>query len=444
VPIVPTEAINGRWSTCAALLSASRNFTHSITRSSLEADGFRLRLPPRVAGGTFTGMTAKVQEQNLAVFGEGGSGKTVLLSSFFGASQEPSFLAESLYMVLADDAGQGTRLRSNYLRMRKKAEAPATSRFTATPYSFTLKLTDPGDGKAAKAKPFSALRLVWHDYPGEWFTQDPSSTEEAARRVETFTKLLKSDVALVLVDGQKLLDCAGEEEKYLKSLFWGLRDGLEKLKDDILTDGEPLTEFPRIWILALSKADLHPELNAEGFQDLIVEKAADDVSALRDTLKTFVQVPEALSLGEDFMLLSSAKFEPNKIEVTERVGLDLILPVATMLPFERLAQWAGRFDIPLKILGRLVDHADELAALLAGSRAAFATKFVTKIPKVGPILAPIAVPALAEAVKLGTSKLEEVHAQALADRDFLTSVVTQFRLDLDRGVKDHLFVKSLW
>jgi ABC-type protease/lipase transport system fused ATPase/permease subunit len=35
---------------------------------------------PRVAGGTFAGMAAKVQEQNLAVFGDSGSGKTVLLS----------------------------------------------------------------------------------------------------------------------------------------------------------------------------------------------------------------------------------------------------------------------------------------------------------------------------------------------------------------------------
>ena len=412
MPIVPTEAINGR----------------------LE----------RVAGGTFTDMAAKVKEQNLAVFGEGGSGKTVLLSSFYGASREPAFAAESLYKVLADDIGQGHRLRQNYLKMRRKAEAPETNRFTATPYSFTLKLQDSGDGKPAKAKPFDALRLVWHDYPGQWWTEEPSSAEEAARRVETFTKLLKSDVALVLVDGQKLLDYAGEEEKYLKSLLWGLRDGLERLKDDILTDGEPLTEFPRIWILALSKADLHPGLSAEGFQDLIVEKAAGDVSALRDTLKTFVQVPEALSLGEDFMLLSSAKFEPDKIEVTERVGLDLILPVATMLPLERLTQWAGKFDIPLKVLGGLVDHAEALAAVLAGPGAAVVPKFLAKIPKVGPILAPIAVPALAGAVKLGKSKLAEVHAQALADRDFLTAVLTQFRLDLDQGVEDHLFVKSLW
>ena len=172
-------------------------------------------------------MAAKVKEQNLAVFGESGSGKTVLLSSFYGASQEPSFLAESLYKVLADDTGQGTRLRQNYLRMRNQAEAPEGNRFTATPYSFMLKLKDPGGGKAAKAKPFNALRLVWHDYPGEWFTEEPSSTGEAARRVETFTKLLKSDAALVLVDGQKLLDYAGEEEKTL-SRCCGVRDGLEK------------------------------------------------------------------------------------------------------------------------------------------------------------------------------------------------------------------------
>lgn len=67
-----------------------------------------------------------------------------------------------------------------------------------------------------------------------------------------------------------------------------------------------------------------------------------------------------------------------------------------------------------------------------------------KVPRVGPLLGAAAVPALAEAVRLGKSKLEEIHTQALADRDYLTATLTQFRLDLDHGVEDHLLVKSLW
>ena len=389
-------------------------------------------------------MATKAKEQNIAVFGESGSGKTVLLSSFYGATQEPAVVSQSLYRVVADDIGQGTRLRQNYLRMQNQAQAPAADRFIATPYSFTLKPKDVEDARVSRAKPFNALRLVWHDYPGEWFEEEPSSDTEAARRVETFTKLLKSDVALLLVDGQKLLHYAGEEEKYLKSLLWGLRGGLEKLKDDILADGEPLAEFPRIWLFALSKADLHPGLDVHGFHDLVVEKAAGDVAALHETLKGFVQVPEALSIGEDFMLLSSAKFAPDKIEVTQRVGLDLILPVACMLPLERLAQWADRFDIPVKVLGQLVDHADAFAAVLATGGARLAAKVLAKVPKVGPLLELIAIPAMTEAVKLATSKLEEIHAQALLDRDYLTAILVQFRLDLDQGAKDDLLVKSPW
>lgn len=142
-----------------------------------------------------TDMAVKAKEQNIAVFGESGSGKTVLLSSFFGGTQEPSFVRDSPYKVIADDTGQGTRLRQNYLKMKNTAQAPRHTEFEAASYSFTVKPNDGEDTKASKAHPFSALRLVWHDYPGEWFTEDPTSELLAARRVETFVKLLKSDVA---------------------------------------------------------------------------------------------------------------------------------------------------------------------------------------------------------------------------------------------------------
>jgi len=383
----------------------------------------------------------RLREQHVAVFGESGSGKTVLLSSFYGAAQEQSFSATNLFHLLADNTGQGMRLLQNYLGMKNSGTTPPANRFVATSYPFTIKLKDPGDAKAVRSRPFDGLRLVWHDYPGEWFEEEPGSETEAERRVETFRSLLRSDVALVLVDGQKLLDHAGEEEKYLKSLFWGLRDGILRLKDDLLDDGEPLTEFPRIWIVALSKADLHPALDVHGFRDLVVEKSAGAVASLQEVLEQMVQASEALSLGEDYLLLSSARFAPEHIEVTERVGLDLLLPVACLLPLERVAQWSQRYDIPRKMLRHLADNADTLVAALVGAKTL--GPVLRKVPKVGPLLESLALPALAAAAQLSAAKVQEINAEALASKDHLTAVMTQFRLDLDQGVQDGLLLKSL-
>lgn len=212
-----------------------------------------------------------------------------------------------------------------------------------------------------KARPVDYLRLVWHDYPGEWFEQDVSGPEEAQRRVDTFRSLLGSDVALLLVDGQLLLDNSGEEERYLKSLLTNFRNGLLSLKDDLLPDGKPLVKFPRIWIMALSKSDLLPNLNVSEFRDLLIEKVSGDIEELRKVLAELVEVSDALSVGEDFVLLSSAKFDADKIEVTERVGLELILPLAAMLLLERHLQWAKAMRNREKVAEHLLGGAGALA-----------------------------------------------------------------------------------
>ncbi|KIC65745.1 hypothetical protein [Pseudarthrobacter phenanthrenivorans] len=373
-------------------------------------------------------------EQHIAVFGESGSGKTVMLSSFYGATQEPQYLQKSLFHVLPGDIGQGNRLHRNYLGMRNSARLPLPDRFAATSYSFALKFKAGSDNNALNAKSFDALRLVWHDYPGEWFEEDVSGPEEAQRRIDTFKALLGSDVALLLVDGQRLLDNAGQEERYFKSLFGNFRNGLLTLKDDLLEDGKPLVDFPRIWIIALSKSDLLPDLNVYKFRDLLIEKASDDVDELRKVIAGFVESSNALSVGEDFVLFSSAKFDTDKIEVAERVGLDLVLPLAAVLPFERHARWAEAMHLPAKLVENLLRGAGSLAAGLLGK---------ARMPgPLGLLLNLVGPDVVQEAANMAEEKLKDINAQAMAKRDFITATLTGFKMDLVKGEDEETLLRS--
>lgn len=409
----------------------------------------RTKSEAEIASGNVASMALypRIREQHIAVFGESGSGKTVLVSSFYGPTQEGSY-SNDLWNLVADDTGQGHRLLQNYLGMRDEAKAPAHTVFEATAYSFSVKLK--GGDVAARKRPFDVLRLAWHDYPGEWWEVSPTGEAEANRRVDTFRSLLRSDVAILLVDGQKLLDYKGEEERYLKSLLASFRQGILRLQDDLLGDEDRLVEFPRIWILALSKADLFPGWDVNSFRDLLILKAREDIDTLRATLEDLVDTPDALSLGEDFLLLSSAKFElapagnqPVEIDVTQRVGVDLILPVASLLPLERRVQWSERMQIPRRVLDTVADGADVLAAALIGGQLFGIDKALARLPKVGPFASKAVLPVLAAAAKATGDHLRHVNAQAREQRDYLTATLTQFKMDLDQGVADKLLIKSL-
>jgi hypothetical protein len=378
----------------------------------------------------------RVLEQHIAVFGESGSGKTVLVSCFYGAMLQPEFTKPSLFNVTADDVGKGSQLYKNYLGMRDSARRPEGTRFSSTPYAFSVKLKNKGGG-AKSPKLFEAVRLVWHDYPGEWWQADPSVPEEAQRRVDTFKSLLGSDVAFLLVDGQKVLDNAGEEERYLKSLLGDFKTGLLTLKDQLLEDAKPLVKFPRIWILALSKADLLPELDVYGFRDLVIGKANDDLDALREALAEFVDSPDALAVGEDFVRFSSAKFEPNRIEVTERIGLDLVLPLAAMLPFERHIKWVEQKQAGEKVAEELLKTAPALAAALL-SKAAFAGPIGRLVALVGVRV----LNAVKVASNLGVDQLRTMNRDALAKHDYMAAVLTRFGLDLDDGEDQGVLLRS--
>ncbi len=380
-------------------------------------------------------------EQSIAVFGESGSGKTVLLSSFYGAAQEPRFLRESPFAVIADDIGQGSRLHRNYLGMRDSARLPEATRFTPTTYSFALKLKSNPDPSKARRQPYDALRLVWHDYPGEWFEQAVSGPEEARRRVDTFRTLLSSNVALLLVDGQRLLAHAGEEERYLKSLFSNFRNGLLALRDGVLPDGQPLTQFPRIWVLALSKADLVPNLDVFAFRDLLVDKAGEDIQELRGALASFVESPTALSMGEDFIRLSSGHFEVDRIEVTRRVGLDLIVPVAATLPMERMARWSSMKLVPRQVAVSLVANGGPVAQVLAQSVLS-RTALAIRLARIPAMRSFDVSDSFDKAANLAGNRLKSMNADALSRHNYLIATLTGFRLALDTGEEEHVFLRS--
>lgn len=380
-------------------------------------------------------------EQHIAVFGESGSGKTVLLSSFYGAAQEPDNIKSSRFNVVAENPTQGTQLSQNYLGMKKSAKLPAATHLSATAYSFLIKLKDGPDAKALKGKPYDALRLVWHDYPGEWFEQDVSGPEEAQRRIDTFRALLGSDVALLLVDGQRLLENSGSEERYLKSLLTNYRNQLLLLKDQLLVNGKPLVRFPRIWIMALSKSDLLPNLNVSEFRDLLLEKVGGDINELRETLSGMVEGSDALSVSEDFVLLSSAKFGTEKIEVTKRVGLDLILPLAAVLPFERHLRWAQIMKVPRKVAVELMVVVEEMA-IAVGVVGLMAARMIGSKNKALGVLALLLSRFGPDVAKLVRDKLIEADSDALTKESNLTATLTGFRDDLEKGEKEQILLTS--
>lgn len=245
-----------------------------------------------------------------------------------------------------------------------------------------------------------------------------------------------------MVDAQKLLDYRGEEERYLKSLFGGFRQTMLRLKDDPLMRDGRLSEFPRIWMLALSKADLLPDWDVDKFRETLILKVNDDIEALRAAIGDLIESPDALSIGEDYMLLSSAKFvvasdaaDPIEIDVTKRIGVDLILPVASLLPLQRRVRWSERMTIPSKVLDSMADGAETIAAGLSSGKYARVTQLVSMIP--GPIgRSQRGASLLAQAVVIAGPALKDLNAQARTNGEYLKATLTQFKLDIEQGASE--------
>lgn len=347
-----------------------------------------------IPGKLFRGRTTL--EQHIAVFGESGSGKTTLLSAFYGWQGEPDVQDKCGYGLLATDSGTGQRLRSDYLKMSDDLMPPAT-RHSHEAVEFKIKVRDMSS---------SPGKLVWHDYPGGWWSGTYQDTE-GQRKIEAFKTLLQSDVAIFLCDGAELHKHGG---KYLKGLIRGFREELERLTPELAPDGMKLNPFPRVWILALSKADLFPGKNVEWFKDEMIKCADKELASLRKVLGELVRGKEFLSVGEDFLLLSSAQFDPATGKVKDakkHVGLELIMPLAIVLPILRSRTWCNALHTGAKTSRHVAEALRSLT-----------TNWMKYLPFVGNVFH-----AFDDAAKSCVDKLKNIEQSARKRGDAVEAVV---------------------
>ena len=98
---------------------------------------------------------------------------------------------------------------------------------------------------------------MWHDYPGEWFEEEPSTEEELRRRNESLKALVGSDIALLHVDGQRHVDNAGEEERYLKALLTNYIAHVSRVRTELVIRRSAARSIPlRLDIWAVESGSL--------------------------------------------------------------------------------------------------------------------------------------------------------------------------------------------
>ena len=138
------------------------------------------------------------------------------------------------------------------------------------------------------------------------------------------------------------------------------------------------------------------------------------------------------------MLLSSAKFEANRIEVDTRIGLDLVLPIAAVLPFDRHVRWVEQKQIAADVIEELLGGAGALATALIGKMKIGGPKGLV----FALVARPVVTAAMDAAAKLAGDQLRHRHEEALARNDYMAAALTGFGIDLEKGEADSVLLRS--
>lgn len=256
-------------------------------------------------------MSSASQKVRIAFFGSRSSGKTSLLSSYFGHMQRPSWERERQYRISTSVADSNLLLR-NFYRMQKGSFPEATVG-RELPYVFSMWIS-------GCRQP--AFDIEWIDYPGEWWEKVPEDEAKKDAREICLQKLTQSHVGFLVIDGYHYRT---EGRAYLGALLSQFNNVVRNLLQPEHGTTSVVTTFGVAdWIILLTKADLMPEdYTAEQLATECLE-LAEEINGLGDTLSS-------RRFGDRYLLVSAALGEEDRvIDVEKSIGLDLIAPCALL------------------------------------------------------------------------------------------------------------------
>lgn len=351
---------------------------------------------------------------HIAVFGDTGSGKTILLSTFYAHQNDNIFEENNHYKLLATDQAQDHKLIHNYYGLEKEHKLPEQTNKNYEEFKFQVNVK--GINK-------TGAKITWYDYPGEWWRNNPSTNEEIKRRKELFQKLVNCDVALLLVDGYELKE-SQNKSACISALFRQFTNEIQR--QFLMSETENNIKIPKTWIICLTKSDLLDNYTCNDFKKDVHGCAATEY--LRQKLQEISSDKDEISLGDYFLKLSAAKIDIDGLveSVGNPIGIDLIAPIAIKIPLEYLRTKNAIKTNFFKFMNKTID----VASMLSEN---YSTWFAFKIT----------IPLLDSFLSASADELQKQVDDSLKKKNAVDVVVTSFMKKLKKAEEESDIYLSL-
>lgn len=189
-------------------------------------------------------------------------------------------------------------------------------------------------------------------------------------------------------------------------------------------------DFPRLWYICLSKADLLPDWDVQRFKREL-EVASDEIANVERTLNTFVRERREVDFRSGYLLLSSLKVNPETLKVEnweETKGVDAVVPLSFFAPIFRAFKWAKVRGVSTGALKKVCKGGGKIFSSLGPITLSLAILLATSIPFVGwAVAAPVVIAAallsgggfLLEAAGSGFEKINEKEVKKLSGLELM-------------------------